>query len=88
MFEVVVAVVRPQAAVVEAEDVIDPVGLSRDTRRPLVGRRAPVVRSVRSTAPDRVCRQDLSAGAVIAALLSRCIHGAVGTGPKHCQSDL
>lgn len=38
MFEVVVAVVGPQAAIVEAEDVIHPVGLSRNSRGLLVGR--------------------------------------------------
>lgn len=32
VFEVVVAVVRPEAAVVEAENIIDPVGLSRNSR--------------------------------------------------------
>lgn len=31
VFEVVVTVVRPQAAVVEAEDVVDPVGEPRDS---------------------------------------------------------
>lgn len=70
MFEVVVAVVGPEAAVVEAEDVVDPVGLSGDSRRPLVGGRAPVVRSVGGTSSNGVCGQDLSSSAVVTTLLS------------------
>lgn len=69
MFEVVVAVVGPQAAVVEAEDVIDPVRLTRNAWGLLVRRRAPVVGSVWGATPNGVTRQDLNAGAVIATLL-------------------
>ena len=83
VLEVVVAVVRPQAAVVEAEHVVHPVRLSRDAGGSLEGRRAPVVRSVRSAPPDGVCRQDLCTGAVIATLLSRRVHGTVGGFTKH-----
>lgn len=71
MFEVVVAVVGPQAAVVEAEDVVDPVGLPGDVGGFVVWRRAPVVGSVRSAAPHGVSGQDLSPVAVIATLLPR-----------------
>lgn len=77
MLEVVVAVVRPQAAVVEAEHVVDPVGLARDPRGLPERGRTPVVCSIRSAAPDGVCSQDLGTGAVVAALLARCILGAV-----------
>lgn len=38
VFEVVMAVVRPEAAVIEAEDIVYPVRLSRDSRRFLVRR--------------------------------------------------
>lgn len=77
VFEVVAAVVGPQAAVVEAEDVIDPVRLTRNTRGLLVRRWAPVVCSVWRAAPNGVGRQDLSAGAVIATLLPGPIRRAV-----------
>lgn len=77
MLEVVVAVVRPQAAVVKAEHVVHPVGLSGDAGGFPERRRAPVVRPVGSAAPDGVPCQDLSAGAVVATLLSCCILGAV-----------
>lgn len=70
MFEVVVAVVGPQAAVVEAEDVVQPVGLSGNMGGLVVRRRAPVVRSVRGAAPDGVSSQDLKTVAVIATLLA------------------
>lgn len=71
MFEVVLTVVGPQAAVVEAEDVVDPVGLSRNMGGVVVWRRAPVVCPVWSAAPDGVSGQDLSTVAVIATLLPR-----------------
>lgn len=70
MLEVVVAVFGPQAAVVEAQHVVDPVGLPRDPGGALEGRRAPVVGSVRGAAPDGVGRQDLGTRAVVATLLS------------------
>ena len=77
VFEVVVAVVRPQAAVVETEDVVDPVGLSGDSRGFLERWRAPVMCSVWSASPDRVSCQHLSTGAVIATLLSRSVQWTV-----------
>lgn len=83
MFEVVVAGVGPEAAIVEAEDVIDPVGEPRNPRWSLVGRRAPVVSPVWSATSNGVRCQDLSSGAVVTALLS-C--GILRTGdkcPKH-----
>lgn len=70
MFEVVLAVVGPQAAVVEAEHVVEPVGLSGHMGGFVEGRRAPVVGSVRSAAPDGVSSQDLRTAAVIATLLA------------------
>ena len=70
MFEVVLAVVRPQAAVVEAQDVVHPVGHARDAGRPPVGGRAPVVGPVRGAPPDGVGRQDLGPRVVVAALLA------------------
>lgn len=73
VFEVVLTVVGPQAAVVEAEDVVDPVGLSGNMGGFVVWRGAPVVRSVRSAAPDGVSGQDLSTVAVIATLLPRSV---------------
>lgn len=71
MFEVVVTVIRPEAAVVKTEDVINPVGLSWNSRGFLIGRRPPVMSPVWSAPPNRVCSQDLSTGAVITTLLSR-----------------
>lgn len=78
MFEVVLTVVGPQAAVVEAEDVVDPVGLSGNVGGFVVWRGAPVVRSVWSAAPDGVSGQDLSAVAVIATLLPRSVQRTYG----------
>lgn len=77
VFEVVMTVVRPQAAVIEAENIIEPVGLGRNSGRFLEGRWAPVVCSVWCAAPDRVCCQDLCSCAVIAALLPCAILRAV-----------
>lgn len=88
VFKVVVAVVRPQAAVVEAEDVIDPVGLSRNTRRFPEWRWAPVVCSVWGAASNRVCCQDLSTGAVVTTLLSCCILRTVEKSTKYCYLKL
>ena len=73
MFEVVMAVVRPQAAVVEGQDVVDPVGHARDPGGAPVGGRAPVVCPVRCAPPDGVGRQDLGPRLVVAALLARSI---------------
>lgn len=85
MFEVVLAVVGPQAAVVEAEDVVDPVGLSGHMGGFVVRRRAPVVCSVRSAAPDGVSSQDLSTGAVIATLLACSIQRTFDRDVPHYQ---
>ena len=79
MCEVVHAVIRPEATIVEAQDVVDPVRGSRDLGGPLVGRRAPVVASVRGAPSYGVCCQDLGTCAVVATLLPRCILRAVGT---------
>lgn len=73
MFKVVVTIIRPEAAVIKTEDVMNPVRLSGDSRGFLVGRRPPVMSSVWSASPNRVCSQDLSAGAVITTLLSCCV---------------
>lgn len=90
VFEVVVAVVRPQAAVVEAQDIVHPVGLPGNSRRFLVGRWAPVMCSVWSTTPNRVCCQDLSTSAVVTTLLSCCILWTVDRFPNiaHYNSEL
>lgn len=76
MLEVVLTVVGPQAAVVEAEDVVEPVGLPGDVGGSVVRGRAPVVSSVRSAAPDGVSSQDLRSVDVVATLLARSIHRA------------
>lgn len=78
MLEVNVAVVGPEAAVVEAEDVVEPVGEARDAGGLLVGRGSPVVASVRGAAPHGVPCEHLGAGSVVAALLPRGVSGAVG----------
>lgn len=85
MFEVVLAVVGPQAAVVEAEDVVEPVRLSGNMGGFVIWRRAPVVCSVRSAAPDRVSSQDLSTVAVIATLLACSIQRTCNRDVPHCQ---
>lgn len=71
MVEVDVAVVGPQAAVVEAQNIVEPVGITGNARGLLVRRRAPVVGSVGGAAPGGVPGQHQSAGAVVAALLPR-----------------
>lgn len=63
------AVVGPEAAEVEAGDIVEPVGVARQPRRLPVWRRAPVVRPVWGAAADRVSRQHQSPGAVVATLL-------------------
>lgn len=78
MLEVDVAVVGPEAAVVEAEDVVEPVGEARDAGGLLVGRGSPVVASVRGAAPHGVPCEHLGARSVVAALLPRGVSGAVG----------
>lgn len=85
MFEVELAVVGPQAAVVEAEDVVEPVGLSGNMGGFVVWRRAPVVSSVRSAAPDGVSSQDLSTVAVIATLLACSIQRTCNRDGAHHQ---
>lgn len=71
VLEVVIAVVGPQAAVVEAEHVIHPVRLPGHTGRLPERRGAPVVSPVRGAAADGVAGQDLSAVVVVATLLAR-----------------
>lgn len=73
MFEVVLAVVGPQAAVVETEHVVSPVGQAGDTGWPDVRRSAPVVPPVRRAAPYGVTRQHLGTSTVIATLLTRSV---------------
>lgn len=70
VFEVVLAVIRPQAAVVEAQDVVLPVREARDSGGLLIWWGAPVMPSVRCTAPSGVTCQHLGACAVIATLLT------------------
>lgn len=61
MLEINGAVVGPEAAVVEAEDIVQPVGEAWDAGGLLVGRGSPVVASVRGAAPHGVPRQHLGA---------------------------
>lgn len=82
MVEVDVAAIRPQAAVVETHNVVEPVGITRNPRGLLVRRRAPVVGSVWGAAPSGVPGQQQRAGAVVAALLPR-----AGGGPAHGKRE-
>lgn len=70
VLEVVVAVVRPQTAVVEAKNVVYPMGLSGHTGRLPERRRTPVMSSVWGAAADGVTRQYLSTSVVVATLLA------------------
>lgn len=58
MVEVDVTVVRPEAAVVEAHDIIEPVGVPGHPWGLPVWRRAPVVSPVRGTATNGISRQN------------------------------
>lgn len=73
VFEVVLAVIWPQAAVVEAEHVVLPVREAWDPWRLFVRRGTPVMPAVRCTAPDGVTCQHLGTCAVIATLLTSAI---------------
>lgn len=86
MLEVVVAVVGPQAAVVEAKDVVYPVRLSGHAGRLPERRRAPVMSPVWGAAADGVARQDLSAGVVVATLLACASRGAVSQTVKKIKT--
>lgn len=79
--EVHLAVVRPQTAVVECQDVVHPVGEAGDPRGVSVGRGAPVVGPIWGAASNRVPCQNLGPRAVIATLLSCSVHRA-GDGRK------
>lgn len=69
----------PEAAVVEADDIVEPVGEARHAGRCSERRRTPIVAAVRGAAARRVGRQELRALLGIAALLARGILGAGGT---------
>lgn len=74
------AVGRPEAAVVEADDVVEPVGEARHAGRGAEGGRAPVVAAIRGAAAGAVGRQDLCAFLGVAALLAGGVPGAGGPG--------
>lgn len=87
MLKVVLAVIRPQAAVVEAEHVVLPVREAWDAGGPSVRWGAPVVSSVGRAAPNGVTRQHLGTSAVIATLLTCSIFRA-STEKRKDRQDL
>lgn len=74
-FHIEVTIIRPEAAVIEADNIIKPVGKARYPRRLQERWWTPVVSSIRCAASDGVMREDLGSRGVIAALLSSPIHG-------------
>lgn len=71
--EIIVAVIWPQAAVVERDHVVFPVGESWHFGGLFVRWWPPVVPSVRGTSTDRVASKNLSSSFVITTLLTCCV---------------
>lgn len=86
VLEVDRTVVGPQAAIVEGDDVVKPVGEARDPRGLSVRRGPPVVPPIRRAAPNRVSGENLDPLGIVAALLPGSVSGAVGekTGSSPC----
>lgn len=74
-FHIEVTIIRPQAAVVEADNIIKPVGKARNPGRLDERWRTPVMASVGGAASRGVIREDLGPRGVIATLLPCCVLG-------------
>jgi len=71
-----VTIIRPQATVIEADNIIKPMGKGRYPRRLQEGWCPPVVASIRRAASCGVLCEDLGPCGVVAALLSCSVLGA------------
>lgn len=77
-FHIEVTIIRPQAAVIEADNIINPMGKARYPGRLQEWWWTPVMPSIRCAASGGVVREDLGSRGVIAALLSSPVLGTDG----------